>query len=226
VASAEPTRVCTTVLDRAQHTATELVPDAPALSADERAAFTAAYAEEAAPAAVVVLIGSLPAGMPAGFYRDLLARTPGRAVLDARGDELLAALDARPFLVKPNRAELGRTFGRELRTDGELFDALRELVRRGATWAVVTDGPNPIYAGTRDRLYRIVPPPRAVVNPIGCGDCLAAGIAWALDHGRDPLDAIRHGAAAAAAKLGQLLPGQLDPAEAADILRSVEVRPV
>ena len=79
-----PTRVCTTILDAARRTVTELVPEAGEIGESERAAFTAAYAEEAAAAAVAVLIGSVPAGTPAGFYRDLLARTPGRAVLDAR----------------------------------------------------------------------------------------------------------------------------------------------
>ena len=98
-----PTRVCTTLLDSAGHTATELVPNAGPVSDAERNAFLAAYAEEAAAAEAVVLIGSLPEGTPSGLYRDLLARTPGRAVLDARGPELLEALPGKPFLVKPNR---------------------------------------------------------------------------------------------------------------------------
>ena len=101
-----PTRVCTTILDAAGRSVTELVPEAGAIGESERAAFTAAYAEEAAAAAVVVLIGSVPAGTPAAFYRGLLARTSGRAVLDARGPELLESLHEKPFLIKPNRGEL------------------------------------------------------------------------------------------------------------------------
>jgi tagatose 6-phosphate kinase len=124
---ATPTRICTTVLDIAGRTVTELVPDAPALEGDELARFLAAYAEEAAAADVVILIGSLPAGAPPGIYRDLLAHTPGKAVLDARGADLLEALREKPFLVKPNRDELGRTLGRELHGDAELFDAMREV---------------------------------------------------------------------------------------------------
>src|SRR5262249_53978146 len=138
--TSRPTRVCTTILDSSRHSATELVPEAEPLTAEELAAFRAAYAEEARTAGVVVLIGSLPPGTPAGFYRDLLAQTPGRAILDARGDELLQALAAKPFLIKPNRAEVSRTFGRELEDDQALFDAMRQLNEAGAEWVVVTDG--------------------------------------------------------------------------------------
>jgi fructose-1-phosphate kinase PfkB-like protein len=55
-------------------------------------------------------------------------------------------------------------------------------------------------------------PPRVehVVNPIGSGDCLAAGIAWATASGHDMLEAIRRGIAAAADNVGQLLPARLD----------------
>jgi fructose-1-phosphate kinase PfkB-like protein len=65
----EATRVCTTILDRATGATTELVENARPLSEDEVAAYIAAFAEEAAQAKVVVLTGSLPAGVPSSFYR-------------------------------------------------------------------------------------------------------------------------------------------------------------
>jgi 1-phosphofructokinase family hexose kinase len=218
-----PTRVCTTVVEAGRHTATELVANAEPLGEAEQDAFLAAYAEEAAGAAVVVLIGSLPPGTPAGFYRDLLARTPGRAVLDARGPELLEAVQEKPFLIKPNREELRRTLGRDLGTDAELFDGMREMNERGAEWVVVTDGRNPVHARGHGRLYRLRPPAVEVLNPIGCGDCMAAGIAQALDAGAGPVDALRHGVAVAADKLGRLLPGQVTREGAERLRGAVEV---
>jgi fructose-1-phosphate kinase PfkB-like protein len=202
---------------------TELVPNAPALEGDELARFLAAYEEEAAAADVVILIGSLPAGAPPGIYRDLLARTPGKAVLDARGAELLEALREKPFLVKPNRDELGRTVGRELRGDAELFDAMREMNRLGAEWVVITDKGNPVHLSSRGELYRVRPPAAEVVNPIGCGDSMAGGIAWALSRGQEPPEAVAFGVAVAADKLGRLLPGVVDPERVAALARSVEV---
>lgn len=217
-----PTRVCTTLLDRSRRQATELVPNAAEATAEELDHFRAAYAEEAATAAVVVLIGSLPVGTPPGYYRDLLTHTPGKAILDARGPELLEALQARPFLVKPNRGELQHTLGRELRDDAELFDALGEINERGAEWVVVTDGSNPVYARSRQHLYRLQPPPTEVVNPIGCGDCMAAGIAQGLLLGCEPLDAIRRGLAVATNKLSQILPGFVERDRVEALLPNVQ----
>ena len=223
IEAAAPTRVCTTILDAARRSVTELVPNAGVVGDAQRAAFLAAFAEEAAAAAVVVLIGSLPTGTPADFYRDLLARTSGKAVLDARGPELLEALAAKPFVVKPNRGELGRTLGRELRTDAELMDGLREMNARGADGVVVSDGGKPVHVGSADRLYRLRPPPAEVMNPIGCGDCMAAGVALAVYRGADPVEAVRFGMAAAADKLGRLLPGAVDAQRVQALAGSVAV---
>jgi tagatose 6-phosphate kinase len=221
--SALPTRVCTTLLVRGQRSATELVPNAPPVDADDRAAFHDAYVEEAADAAVVILIGSLPAGTPTDFYRTLIARTPGRVILDARGPELVEALAEKPFLVKPNRQELGRTLGRDLNDDAQLFSAMEEINGRGPEWVLVTDGPRPGYARSAGRLYRLQVPAVAVVNPIGCGDCMAAGVAAALLQGRDPADALRYGLAVAAVKAGRLLPGDVDTAQVEAMLAAALV---
>lgn len=217
------TRICTTLLEHSRHQATELVPNAAQATPEELDRFHTAYVEEAAAADVVILIGSLPVGTPYGYYRQLLARTTGKVVLDARGPELLEALPAQPFLVKPNRAELEQTLGRDLRDDAELFKALREVNERGAEWVVVTDGRNAVYARSRQQLYRLQPPSREVVNPIGCGDCLAAGIAHGLLAGREPLEAIRLGLAVAADKVGQLLPGFVDREQVKALTSQVQI---
>jgi 1-phosphofructokinase family hexose kinase len=221
--TAAATRVCTTIVDLASHSATELVENARGMTSAEIDAFAAAYAEEAAAAKVVILIGSLCPGAPATFYRDLLAHTPGRAILDARGPELLAALEARPFLVKPNREELGRTLGCDLWRDADLFDALTAVHRRGAACVLVTDGKNPTYIRSAEGLFRIDPPAAEVVNPIGCGDCMAAGIAWALHQGQEPLEVLRYGAAAATAKLAELLPALQDPSRVAALAGTIQI---
>lgn len=216
-----PTRVCTTLLEPARCLATELVPNAAQATVEELDKFRIAYEEEAAKARVVVMIGSLPVGTPTGYYRELLAHTPGKVVLDARGPELLEALSARPFLVKPNRGELEQSLGRKLGDETELFEALREINERGAEWVVVTAGGNPVYARSGSHLYRLHVPPCAVVNPIGCGDCMAAGIAQGLWMGCEPLDAVRRGLAVAANKVGQLLPGFVDREQVEALLPEV-----
>jgi 1-phosphofructokinase family hexose kinase len=222
-ATTAPTRICTTVVESGSGMTTELVPEAPALTAAELAEFHTAYTEEVRAASVVVLIGSLPPGTPPSLYRELVEQVQGKAIIDARGPELLEAVALRPFLVKPNREELERTLGRPLADDTELFEAMRELNQRGAKWVVVTGGKAPVYASGPNELIRLLPPPVPVVNPIGCGDCLAAGIAWATAAGWEPSDAIRYGLAAAVDKLGRLLPGQIKRDRVDALCRSVTV---
>jgi len=218
------TRVCTTILDRPTGTMTELVENGRPLEPDELDQFRAAYAQEAAKAAVAVMIGSLPAGTPERFYRDLLALTPCRAFLDFRGQGLLDALDLRPYVVKPNREELGRTVGGTLGSDEELLAAMRMLNHRGAQWVVITQGDGPVWLASAQRAYRFYPPPvQRPVNPLGCGDAMAAGIAWATREGRDIVEAVRLGMAVAAAKLRQLLPAGFDPSEVRLLENAVRV---
>ena len=205
------TRVCTTILDGSTGRITELVENGRPLDESEVSAFLAAYAEEAARAEVVVLIGSLPSGTPISLYRDLVACTRSAMVLDFRGDGLLSVLDLNPYVVKPNREELGQTLGRSLDDDADLFSAMRELNRLGAQWVVVTHGAKTVWVSSAEHAYRLSPPRVAeVVNPIGCGDCLAAGIAWATRRGDSLVDAVRFGIGAAADNLGTLLPCRLD----------------
>lgn len=206
---AAATRVCTTILED-DGSATELVENAAPLSAKELQEFTSAYREAAAQADFVVLTGSLPPGTPPGFYRELLGLTRCPALLDVRGPELLAALECRPALVKPNREELGLTLGRRLDDGDSVRAAMSELIRRGARAVIVTHGKSAVLVMDEQRSWSIEPPAATpVVNPIGCGDCLAAGVAIGLSRG--PLsEAVRLGLAAAADNLTQLLPARLD----------------
>jgi len=157
-----------------------------------------------------VLTGSLPTGTSTTFYRTLLGRTGCPVVLDARGPELLAALVCKPRVVKPNRAELALTVGRPLPDRVSVLLAMRELIERGAQAVIVTHGSAAVWAMEGANAWELTPLEMTpVVNPIGCGDCLAAGVAWGLLRGDKFVDAVRLGMAAAADNVTQLLPARL-----------------
>jgi tagatose 6-phosphate kinase len=208
--TAAPTRVCTTILDQTTRSTTELVENAAPLTPAELAAFVDATRHACRAADILVLSGSLSADAPSTVYRDILDGYLGRAIVDARGAELQAALVHRPFLVKPNREELARTVGRTLANEAAVWQAMEEVRAKGAMWVIVSAGPDAMLVTSPEGRYRVHPPSAPVVNPIGCGDCLAAGIAWSLGLGNHPLDAILHGIGAASDNLGQLLPARLD----------------
>lgn len=208
-----PTRVCTTLLDRASATTTELVENAAPLPQAAVERFQQRFAELAPQASLIVLTGSLPARVASTLYADLLRQTATPALLDCRGPELLACLPLRPLVVKPNREELAVTVGRALRTADELQAAARELNQAGAEWVVVTDGAAPLLVSGPEETCWQEPtcPVQQVVNPIGCGDCLAAGLAYGLALGLDFRAALRIGLQAAAENAEQLLPAQPRP---------------
>lgn len=212
IESSAPQRVCTTLLDRESGRTTEIVENSSPASESELKAFEFAFAAEADQANVrfLVLTGSLPSGTPKTFYSTLLSRVQAPAILDVRGEELLTALPHRPLVVKPNREELGYTVGRELSSEGDVWQAMCEINARGAEWVVVTNGAHEVFATHGEQRLRFQPRQVQVVNPIGCGDCFTAGLAWALQHGEDMPTAIRTGIAAAAQNAEQLLPARLD----------------
>jgi 1-phosphofructokinase family hexose kinase len=218
-----PTRVCTTIIEAEGHRVTELVENAGPLGDDELDRFAAAVAEAAGGADAVVLTGSLPDGVPATFFRDLALPASCPLVLDIRGEELLAALSLRPLVVKPNREELGHTLGRRLDDETQLRAAMAELNERGAQWVVISAGAGPVWASSAGGFYRFGVPRTAVVNPIGCGDCLAAGIAWGLARGDEPRAAVRLGMAAAVDNVGQLLPARIDSGRVQALVETIRV---
>ena len=205
-----PTRVCTTLLNDEDGGSTELVENAAALTEEELGDYQTKYHTLALHAKLVVVTGSLPMGTPTTFYRTLLEQTPCPVVLDARGPELWAALACKPRVVKPNCAELALTVGRALPNRADVLSAMGELIERGAQSVIVTNGKAAIWVTDGKDTWELTPPTvHPLINPIGCGDCLAAGLAWGLARGDSLRDAVRLGVAAASENLTQLLPARL-----------------
>lgn len=203
-----PTRSCITILDESTAQTTELVENCAAIPAHEYSDFLTAFTEEAAAASVVVLTGSLPQNAPSDFFKQMLERTSAKAILDIRGNELKETLPLRPFVVKPNREELAKTVGRDLNSEPEILAAMNELRDQGAQWVVVSQGPRPLLALGPEGVLRVPPPAVQVCNPIGCGDCLAAGIAAGIAKNASMRQSLEWGVAAAAENATVLLPAR------------------
>jgi len=216
------TRVCTTILNQAASIATELVENASALTHEELHEFQTQYRTLIPNARFAVLTGSLPHDTPKTFYRELLEQTQCPVLLDVRGPELSEALQCKPRVVKPNREELASTVGRPLNDRAEVLRAMRELIERGAGSVIVTQGKDAVWVMEGANVWELTPPNVApIVNPIGCGDCLAAGVASGLAHGDSLVDAVRLGIAAAADNVTQLLPARLSRARVEALMAGV-----
>jgi fructose-1-phosphate kinase PfkB-like protein len=116
-------------------------------------------------------------------------------------------------VLKLNRREAAAHLGRTEASDEDLFGLLDDWQRHGVRIGLITDGPAPALLRFGGQAYRTHPPEIEVVNPIGSGDCLLAGVADGLLAGQEPLDSVRRGLACAAANAIVWDAGAIDPAE-------------
>lgn len=179
---------------------------ATAASAEVAAVETAAL-DQLAPGDVLVLAGSQPPGAEGSLGRLVrgAAVRGATAVVDASGPWLRDALAARPPVVKVNREEAAG------------IDAGDVPV------LAITEASEGIRARIDGETWRIAPPPHlGIVSSLGAGDAVTAGLAIGLAAGRRPLDALRLGAAMAAARLRHI-EATLDPDEVPVLERELTV---
>lgn len=152
---------------------------------------------------VLVISGSIPSSMPRDSYEKLLKRVEKKNVLtvvDATRELLCNVLGYRPFLIKPNQAELGEIFDKELKTDEEILAHARMLQERGARNVLVSmAGDGSLLVDECGEAHRLKAPKGNVKNSVGAGDSMVAGfIAGWLERG-DYAYAHKLGAAAGSA---------------------------
>ena len=135
----------------------------------------------------LVLAGSVPGGLSPDTYARILHRLEGRGirfVVDATGELLLSTLKYRPFLVKPNRAELEELCGRILPTDGAIAEAAQDLQRQGAVNVLVSlGGEGALLVNETGRVHRTEAHRGKVVSTTGAGDSMVAGFLAGIPKG-------------------------------------------
>ena len=204
----------------------------PEVSEADWTALLALVEREAAGHETVVCAGSLPPGSPVDGYARVVAaahRAGARAVVDASGEVLRAALAAGPDVVSPNLAEAESLISGRLVEGVEPsgFDvpqrarrAAEDLLAQGAEHAIVSAGSRGAAAAGGGEAAIFLPAAHVhVVNPIGAGDSLVGGLVHALEDGRDWQSAAGFALATASASCEQELAGGVDPARVRELDR-------
>lgn len=175
----------------------------PRLSESELSRCLEALAAMTPPPDYVVVSGSLPPGVPDGFYADVTRRERARGVrviVDSTGESLRLAVAAGAYLIKPNLHELESLVGRELPLESDQEAAARMILDQGRVEVVVVSlGGGGALLATREATVRLRAQTVRVQNRVGAGDSMVAGIVHGLMGGLDLVEAVRFGIATGAA---------------------------
>jgi 1-phosphofructokinase len=223
-------------------TTTKLNEPGAELDAASLTALTEAVLTHAATAQWVVLSGSLPPGVPEGWYGEVVALLAGlrcKVAVDTSEGPLLALAAgferAAPDLIKPNSEELASLAGADPELleqavhqgdPGPVVDAATALVNRGVGAVLATLGAAGAVLVDGTGAWLAAPPPITPRSTVGAGDSALAGyVRAAIAGAEEPRRlqmAVAYGSGAAA------LPGSALPSPAQidlDAVRVISISP-
>lgn len=140
---------------------------------------------------MLVVSGSLPQGVAPAFLGDVArwARQVGAKLLVDTSDEAL-------YLLKPNLGELAKLAGVPALDGAAAAAAAQVLIGQGQCEIVVLSlGPVGACLITRDVVEHIAAPAVKKQSTVGAGDCMVAGLVFALCQGWRLREAVRQGVA-------------------------------
>ena len=223
------TRVNLKILDPVCGTETELNEPGFRVFPDDLQAIRQKIKEYSPRCELIIFSGSLPPGAPSETYSELMlaANALGaRCMLDTGGPALKSGFDAKPFLIKPNRAEVEELLQVPLSTRRELAEAARKLLEMGAEEVVISMGADGAVAATRRELLAARPPAVAARSSIGAGDAMVAALAYGEVNHLSFRDSFRFAMAASAAAVTVEGSKAADQAAVQTLLPQVQIEEV
>jgi 1-phosphofructokinase family hexose kinase len=225
--TAGETRTCTIVLDSEAGTSTGLYETGDPVSRDDWARLSADVLRECVEVEFVCFSGSLPPGVPASDFGDLLRALSeaGRSVwVDTSGPALDTACQIAGIGLKVNDAEIGTLLQREVTSLEAARETAREARRRGAGTTIVTLGQAGALLSAAYGTWHAAPPVIQPVNATGSGDAFLGGWLLALAEQCAMPEALGRAVAAGAANALSSSGGRFQRATYEQILTEVVVR--
>ncbi len=196
------TRANVTLLQIGREHSPNLINEAgPTISSEEVDRLMRRFRRMLSRATWVVLGGSLPPGVDVGIYREMaqLAKDAGaKVIVSAGGEALSRALEASPYIVKPDTREHMALDGKGLTTVDSIIAAGKQVVACGAEIVIISHDVTGDIAITRDDVWEI----EAKVstskfkNLVGADDVFLGGILYKLVQEAPLHEALRFGLAA------------------------------
>lgn len=225
----EESRLNLTILDPVSGKKTHLVEEGPRISCPEVKNLEEKLKNLVEGAKVVVFSGSIPRGVGEGIYDSLIKLVLSYnnriiSILDTRGEPLKKGLQAKPFMLKPNKEEMEELVGRRLSRLEELVEVARSLRERHVKLVVISGGKGEVLVVREGEVLILTPPSVRSLNPVGAGDALVAGFAVGLLRGMELEEMASLGVAAGAASVEKGREGVLSLERIEELAKKVRCR--
>lgn len=133
---------------------------------------------------LLVLAGSIPEGLPADTYNQLIRLADKynvRTILDTAEENLVKGLKGKPFLIKPNIEEAEFITGYKIRDNNDIYKAINYFLDKGIEIVVISLGnKGAVFANKKECIKVRVPEVRVKNTTVGAGDSLVAGLSIKL----------------------------------------------
>ncbi len=195
------TRVCVNISDK-NGLSGEILEKGPLVTQKQVEEFLAELEKRVKDCDIICASGSLPQGVGSSFYREIIRiakKHNKRAIVDASGKVLEDVIEAKPFMIKPNRYELSLLMKKEIESIEDVKKALLFLDEKGIELPLITLGKDGAMAYMKGEFYKFNSPDVKVKNTVGSGDSTVSGIATGLTRGMSVIDSIKLGMAAGTA---------------------------
>jgi 1-phosphofructokinase len=152
---------------------------------------------------ILVLAGSIPSTLSKNIYSTIMKRLSNKGikiVVDTTNELLLNCLEYKPFLIKPNKVELGELFDVKIQNGEDSIKYAKELRKMGAQNVLVSLGKDgAILVDNNDKIHSSIAIGGKVVNSVGAGDSMVAGFLAGYIDNKDYERAFRLGLCAGGA---------------------------
>ena len=164
----------------------------------------------------VVLSGNVSAQVRKDIYRELieLVKQQGaRVILDADGELFAQGIQAKPYVIKPNKYELATYFGvSQDCSNEEMISLAKTLLNEECRLVVVSMGKQGCIFLSHEGIYQAEALHIQAHSSVGAGDAMVAAIAYALEQDT-PMEQLI--ALAVACSAGAVMTKGTQPAEKA-----------
>ena len=196
------TREIITILEIKNNRQTAYFEPSPFVDTYEKNKLMKTYKKLAEKSDLIILSGSVPHKDldDAYFHMIEYAKHLGiKTILDSRDAALKLGIEASPYLVKPNIKEAEFIINKKISSKEDMLKALDYLQPKKIEIIVLSLGGEGALIKVKDKKFLAKPPKVKLVNPVGSGDSMVAGLAIGIIENMETTAMLKLGVAAGAA---------------------------